>query len=47
MGKRARSWLEGLGDVFQALVSDPLLLTPALAVILLAALAGYLAWRFL
>ncbi len=36
-----------LSDVLNAVRTDPGLLAPALVIIVLAALAGYFAWRFI
>ena len=47
MWKRARTWLAALGDVLRAMRADPVLFAPALVIIVLAAVAAYLAWRFI
>ena len=46
VAKRAQGWLTWLGEVIRALVTDPVLLAPALVIIVLAVGAAYLAWRF-
>ncbi len=46
MSGRGRSWLWAAADVVRALCADPLLLAPAVIVILAAAVAAYLAWRY-
>ena len=44
--KRSRGWLRWLGEVVQALLADPVLLAPAVLVVVVAVLAAYLVWRF-
>ena len=46
MAKRTRRWLGYVGEVFHALLADPVLLAPTLLVIGLAVVGAYLAWRF-
>ncbi|WP_174301863.1 hypothetical protein [Caulobacter sp. S45] len=47
LSKPGRNWLAGLGDVMLAIRADPGLLAPALIVVALAVVVGYLAWRFI
>ena len=47
MAKGERGWLRGLGEIVDAVRSDPWLLAPAAVVIGLAVLLAYLGWRFL
>ena len=46
MNRRGRSWLTALVEVVRALCADPLLLAPAMIVIVVAVIAAYLAWRY-
>ena len=45
MARRARGWLDWLGEVFAALLADPVLLVPAVLVVILAVLGAMAAWR--
>jgi hypothetical protein len=47
VAKRTRGWLAYLGEVAHALLADPLLLAPALLVIVVAALGAALIWHVL
>ncbi len=46
MGGRTRSWLAAVMEIVRALCADPVLLAPAVIVIVLAVAAAYLAWRY-
>ena len=47
MAKRARGGGSWLCEVAQAVIADPLLVAPALLVIVLALLGAYAAWKFM
>ena len=47
VAKRARGWLGWLGEVFGALLADPVLIVPAVLVIILAVLGAMAAWRLM
>ena len=47
VAKRARGWLGWLGEVFGTLLADPVLIVPAVLVIILAVLGAMAAWRLM